>query len=46
MEARMPIRIRRGWEIPDRLATPEHLVFGRRGVLKAAAAAGAIGAAA
>jgi sulfoxide reductase catalytic subunit YedY len=26
----MPIHIRRGWEIPERLATPEHLVFGRR----------------
>ena len=26
----MPIRIPRGWEIPDRLATPESLVFGRR----------------
>jgi sulfoxide reductase catalytic subunit YedY len=36
----MLIRIPRGWEIPDRLATPEHLVFGRRGALKAAAAAG------
>lgn len=24
---------RRGWEIPDRLATPEHLVFNRRSVL-------------
>jgi len=24
---------RRGWEIPDRLATPEHLVFNRRRVL-------------
>lgn len=21
---------RRGWEIPERLATPEHLVFNRR----------------
>ncbi len=26
----MPIRMPRGWEIPERLATPEHLVFGRR----------------
>ena len=26
----MPIRIPRGWEIPERQATPEHLVFGRR----------------
>jgi sulfoxide reductase catalytic subunit YedY len=24
---------RRGWELPDRLATPEHLVFNRRSVL-------------
>ncbi len=24
---------RRGWEIPDRLATPEHLIFNRRSVL-------------
>jgi len=24
---------RRGWEIPDRLATPEHLVFNRRALL-------------
>lgn len=31
----MRIRIPRGWEIPDRLATPEHLVFGRRAALKA-----------
>ncbi len=29
---------RRGWEIPERLATPEHLVFGRRTVLAAAGA--------
>ena len=26
----MPIRIPRGWEIPESQATPEHLVFGRR----------------
>lgn len=26
----MPIHIPRGWEIPEREATPEHLVFGRR----------------
>ncbi len=26
----MPIRIPRGWEIPERQASPEHLVFGRR----------------
>jgi sulfoxide reductase catalytic subunit YedY len=29
----MPIHRRRGWEIPDRLATPEHLAFGRRAAL-------------
>lgn len=41
----MLIRIPRGWEIPDRLATPEALVFGRRAALKAAAGgAGLIGA--
>ena len=38
----MLIRIPRGWEIPDRLATPEHLVLGRRAALRAAAAAGGI----
>lgn len=26
----MPIRIPRGWEIPEGAASPEHLVFGRR----------------
>ena len=30
---------RRGWEIPDRLATPEHLAFSRRTVLTGAASA-------
>ena len=30
---------RRGWEIPERLATPEHLVFNRRNFLLAGAAA-------
>ncbi len=30
---------RRGWEIPERLATPEHLVFNRRSVLVGGAAA-------
>ena len=30
---------RRGWEIPDRLATPEHLVFNRRSLLAGGAAA-------
>jgi methionine sulfoxide reductase catalytic subunit len=34
----MFIRIPRGWEIPDREATPEHLVFGRRAALGGAAA--------
>ena len=29
---------RRGWEIPDRLATPEHLVFNRRTFLAGASA--------
>src|SRR3954454_15030739 len=39
----MLIRIPRGWEVPDRHATPESLVFGRRAALKAAAALGAAG---
>lgn len=30
---------RRGWEMPDRLATPEHLVFNRRGLLAGGASA-------
>ncbi|HVZ51208.1 MAG TPA: protein-methionine-sulfoxide reductase catalytic subunit MsrP [Pseudolabrys sp.] len=30
---------RRGWEIPERLATPEHLVFDRRAFLAAGASA-------
>ena len=30
---------RRGWEIPDRLATPEHLVFNRRSFLTGVASA-------
>jgi len=30
---------RRGWEIPDRLATPEHLVFNRRALLLGGASA-------
>ena len=30
---------RRGWEIPDRLATPEHLVFNRRNFLAGGASA-------
>ncbi|MDB5373639.1 MAG: protein-methionine-sulfoxide reductase catalytic subunit MsrP [Belnapia sp.] len=36
----MLIRIRRGWEIPDREVTPETLVFNRRAMLKAGGAAG------
>jgi methionine sulfoxide reductase catalytic subunit len=35
----MHIIHRRGWEIPERLATPEHLVFNRRSVLAGGAAA-------
>ncbi|MDI3306116.1 MAG: protein-methionine-sulfoxide reductase catalytic subunit MsrP [Acetobacteraceae bacterium] len=34
----MLIRIRRGWEIPERAVTPESLAFGRRTALKAAGA--------
>ena len=33
---------RRGWEIPERLATPEHLVFNRRSLLAAGIGAGAL----
>ena len=33
---------RRGWEIPDREATPEHLVFSRRSVLAGATALAAM----
>jgi len=33
---------RRGWEIPDRKATPEHLVFSRRNVLAGATALAAM----
>ncbi|RAI56041.1 protein-methionine-sulfoxide reductase catalytic subunit MsrP [Roseicella frigidaeris] len=33
----MLIRIPRGWELPERAATPEPLVFGRRAALQAAA---------
>src|SRR5688500_9839361 len=32
---------RRGWEIPEHLATPEHLFFNRRSFLGAAAGAAA-----
>ena len=34
---------RRGWEMPERLATPEHLFFNRRALLGAAAGAAAPG---
>ncbi len=33
----MLIRRRKGWEIPESQATPEHVFFKRRDVLKAAA---------
>ncbi len=35
----MSIIRRRGWELSDRLATPEHLVFNRRGLLAGGASA-------
>ena len=35
----MPVIHRRGWEIPEHLATPEHLVWSRRQVLAAGGAA-------
>ncbi len=38
----MNIIRRRGWEIPERLATPEHLVFSRRRLLTAGVGAGAL----
>jgi sulfoxide reductase catalytic subunit YedY len=37
----MFIKRKRGWEIPERLATPEHLFFNRRQFLTAGAAIGA-----
>jgi methionine sulfoxide reductase catalytic subunit len=40
----MLVHRRRGWEIADREATPEAAVLGRRGLLGAAAGAGAIAA--
>jgi sulfoxide reductase catalytic subunit YedY len=40
----MLIQRRRGWEIPDREATPEALMLGRRGLLGAAAGAGVLAA--
>jgi sulfoxide reductase catalytic subunit YedY len=39
----MLIRRRKGWEIPERMATPEHLVFNRRGLIKAVGASAAVG---
>ena len=36
----MHIKNRRGWELPDHAATPEHLVLGRRALLAAAGLAG------
>lgn len=38
----MPIRIPRGWEMPESAVTPEHLVFGRRKALAAGAALAAL----
>eukprot|EP01037_Dinobryon_pediforme_P016188 gene16188-16365_t len=40
----MMIGTKRGWEISDRLATPEHLVLGRRALIAGAAGLGAIAA--
>jgi sulfoxide reductase catalytic subunit YedY len=34
----MPIKIKRGWELPEQAATPEHVFHDRRRLLKAAAA--------
>ena len=34
----MLIKIKRSWELPERIATPEALVFNRRGLLKGAGA--------
>ena len=39
----MLIRIRRGWELPERIATPEALVMNRRGALKTAGVAALAG---
>ena len=38
----MFIHRRRGWEIPERLATPEAVVAGRRGIIAGALAAGVV----
>ena len=40
----MLIKIKRSWEIPERMATPEALVFDRRGLLKGAGALALAGA--
>ncbi|MEN0074031.1 MAG: protein-methionine-sulfoxide reductase catalytic subunit MsrP, partial [Paracraurococcus sp.] len=42
----MLIRIPRGWDLPERSATPESLVFGRRAALQAATGLGTMGLAA
>jgi sulfoxide reductase catalytic subunit YedY len=42
----MVIRKKRGWEIPESAATPEHVFHGRRALLKAAAAGSMLAAAA
>ena len=34
----MLIKVRRGWELPEQAATPEHIFHDRRRLLKAAAA--------
>jgi sulfoxide reductase catalytic subunit YedY len=39
----MPIKIPRGWEIPERLATPEHVYLNRRDLIAAAGFLGAAG---
>ena len=41
----MVIRRRRGWEIPESAATPEHVFHDRRALLKVAAAGGILAAA-
>ncbi|HKP23265.1 MAG TPA: protein-methionine-sulfoxide reductase catalytic subunit MsrP [Dongiaceae bacterium] len=38
----MIIKVKRGWEIPERLATPEHVFFSRRRFLATSAAVGAM----
>ena len=38
----MLIKVKRGWEIPERLATPEHVFFNRRRFLATGAAVGAM----